>query len=323
MRRGERLLHSYVALVSVSGVAALLVMTLGPAADLADRHWPQVLVLGACTVLGELRPVQLARWHRANGGGSVTTSTAFAYAILLLAGPAAAAVCLGLGTIIADTHGRKSWYKAFYNLGQYSLSVAAAAAVIRVLSGSFVLLDGGRVRPDDVVPLAAACVTFFLVNSSLVGMVVSLAQRRPLLRGVREELESQILVDSILLGMAPVVVVVAIQNLGLIPFLLLPVAAVYISARTSLEKEHQALHDALTGLPNRTLFREQATEAISRRRSNEATLSAVMLIDLDRFKEINDTLGHHIGDLLLKEVGPRLRKAVRDDDAVARFGGDE
>ncbi|MEY2566802.1 MAG: hypothetical protein QOE35_1331 [Actinomycetota bacterium] len=323
MRRGERRLHAYVALVSVTGLVALVVMTLGPAAAFAGRHWPQVLVLGTCTVLGELRPVQLARWHRANGGGSVTTSTAFAYAILLLAGPAAAAVCLGLGTLIADLHGRKTWYKAFYNLGQYSLSVAAAAAAIRLLSGSFVLLDGGRVRPEDVVPLLVACATFFIVNSSLVGMVVSLAQRRPLLRGVREELASQVVVDVLLLGMAPVVVVVAIQNLGLIPFLLLPVAAVYMSARASLEKEHQALHDALTGLPNRTLFREQATDAISGRPLGEGSLSAVMLIDLDRFKEINDTLGHHIGDLLLKEVGPRLREAVRDHDAVARFGGDE
>src|SRR4051794_20882395 len=129
MRRGERRLHAYVAFVSITGIAALLAMAFGPTAALADRHWPQVLVLGACTILGELRPVQLARRQRSSGG-SVTTSTAFAYAVLLVAGPAAAALCLGLGTIIADLHARKSWYKATYNLGQYSLSVAAAASMI-------------------------------------------------------------------------------------------------------------------------------------------------------------------------------------------------
>jgi diguanylate cyclase (GGDEF)-like protein len=325
MRRGERRLHAYVAVVSLAGLAALVLMVWVGDRDLVDRHWAQVLVLGACTVLGELRPVRLARRQgsRGDGGGSITTSTVFGYAMLLMVGPAPAAVALALGTVIADFHGRKSWYKALYNLAQYSLSVAAAASVIRALSSTPVLLDGGLVRAEDVVPLLLACVTFFIVNSSLVGAVVSLAMRAPVLPGIRDELFSQFLVDGLLLGMAPVVVVVAIQNLGLIPFLLLPVAAVYMSARDSLEKQHQALHDALTGLPNRTLFREQAGEVIAGRAKRDAAISAVLLIDLDRFKEINDTLGHHIGDLMLKEVGPRLREAVRADDVVARFGGDE
>jgi diguanylate cyclase (GGDEF)-like protein len=324
MRRGDGLLRAYVAVVSLAGAAALLGMLVLSDRGPIQQHWPQVLVLGACTVLGELRPVRLARRQgsRGDGGGSITTSTVFGYATLLMVGPAAAAAGLALGTVIADIHGRKSWYKATYNLGQYSLSVAAAAAVIHALTSTNVLLDGGRVRADDVVPLLLACVTFFVVNSTLVGAVVSLAMRAQVLAGIRDELVSQFLVDGLLLGMAPVVVVVAIQNLGLIPFLLLPVAAVYMSARDSLEKQHQALHDALTGLPNRTLFREQAAETIAGRAKRDA-ISAVLLIDLDRFKEINDTLGHHIGDLMLKEVGPRLRQAVRGDDVVARFGGDE
>jgi diguanylate cyclase (GGDEF)-like protein len=309
--------------VSLLGFAALLVMMLGPSASFVEGHLPQVLMLTACTVLGELRPVRLARREGANSGGSVTTSTAFAFAILVMAGPAAAAVSLGLATLIADLHGRKRWYKATYNLGQYSLSVAGAALVIAWLSPTAVLLDGGRVRTDDVVPLVAACAAFFVVNSSLVGVVISLAQRASVLRGVRDELLSQAAVDGLLLGLAPVVVVVAVHNLALIPFLLLPVAAIYMSARASLEKELQALHDALTGLPNRTLFRDRAIEGMATARLDAGAMSAVLLIDLDRFKEINDTLGHHIGDLLLKEVGPRVRGSVRGDDIVARFGGDE
>jgi diguanylate cyclase (GGDEF)-like protein len=92
--------------------------------------------------------------------------------------------------------------------------------------------------------------------------------------------------------------------------------------RQAAEKEHQALHDALTGLPNRTLFRERLHQAIAGAAQSGSSV-AVMLIDLDRFKEVNDTLGHHNGDLLLQEIGHRLRSLLRHDDTVARLGGDE
>ncbi len=85
---------------------------------------------------------------------------------------------------------------------------------------------------------------------------------------------------------------------------------------------HDACHDPLTALPNRSLFRDRAHQAIlaSARHGHN---TALLLIDLDRFKEINDTLGHHSGDLLLREVGPRLHRVLRESDTVARFGGDE
>ncbi len=88
------------------------------------------------------------------------------------------------------------------------------------------------------------------------------------------------------------------------------------------DSHRQAVTDSLTGLPNRRLFNDRAEQAVARaRRVGERV--AVMIIDLDRFKEVNDTLGHHSGDVLLQEVAQRLTRAVRDSDTIARLGGDE
>jgi diguanylate cyclase (GGDEF)-like protein/PAS domain S-box-containing protein len=85
---------------------------------------------------------------------------------------------------------------------------------------------------------------------------------------------------------------------------------------------HQAHHDMLTGLPNRVLFSVRFDEALARARRHEQTL-AVLLLDLDHFKTINDSLGHAAGDQLLEAVAARLRGRVRETDTVARLGGDE
>lgn len=88
------------------------------------------------------------------------------------------------------------------------------------------------------------------------------------------------------------------------------------------EREYAATHDALTGLPNRTMLQERLVQALARanRRGNSA---AILFLDLDRFKQVNDSLGHRTGDEVLKVVAQRLRHLTRDTDTVARWGGDE
>ena len=85
---------------------------------------------------------------------------------------------------------------------------------------------------------------------------------------------------------------------------------------------HQALHDTLTGLPNRSMFTDHLGQALARIRRN-GRMCSVLFVDLDRFKIVNDTLGHAAGDMLLIEAGARIRNTVRETDTVARLGGDE
>jgi diguanylate cyclase (GGDEF)-like protein len=85
---------------------------------------------------------------------------------------------------------------------------------------------------------------------------------------------------------------------------------------------HMAYHDALTSLPNRNLLKDRLQVAMTRVKRNKS-MAAVMILDLDNFKAINDVLGHHIGDLLLKAVAERLKRCIRAGDTIARTGGDE
>src|SRR4051794_34764852 len=131
---------------------------------------------------------------------------------------------------------------------------------------------------------------------------------------------------EIYLSYEPVAAAIAREKRTLYLFLSIGLALLYavlfrIVARASRRLRHLALHDGLTGLPNRTLFHERVARAIKGRRSER--MVAVLLIDLDRFKEVNDTLGHDHGDELLEVVAERLGGALRHGDTLARLGGDE
>ena len=309
--------HRYVAVVCALGLAVLAAVVGSTFHELMEAAPGFVVFFGPLVMLGELLPIRVMR---RDGEEEITVSTTFAFALLLTSGAAAALLSLTAASLLADTVRRKPLWKVAFNVAQFSLSIGAAAIVMRTLGVA--ALPDAHVTGADLPVLIVASVVFFLVNNTVMGAAMALAEHLPIRKFLGRDFLFQAGTTGVLLSLAPIVVAASDNTLFLIPLLLMPIAAVHKCASILLAKEHEAAHDPLTGLPNRTLYRERAVEAIEDAKA-AGTEVAVMLIDLDRFKEINDTLGHHIGDILLQQIGPRLEAVLRREDTIARLGGDE
>jgi diguanylate cyclase (GGDEF)-like protein len=316
MTSQHRMFPAFTVIAIAAGAVALSTGSQGW--EQAGRHPAIVISLGFLLLVTELQPVTVL--HRRENV-AVATSTAFTFALLLFAGIGPALVAQLAASLVADLLHRKSVLKIVFNMAQYAISIALAGEVLLLMGGSSPLSDG-RVQLNEVAQVAATAFSLFLANNLLVWGVVSLATTSSFRQRVNDELAFQLATGVVLMGLAPVVVLVALGSLAMLPALLIPVGAVYLTARSSVSHAHNALHDGLTGLANRTGFQAEVTATLDEPGRMRRPL-AVLLVDLDRFKEINDTLGHHTGDVLLRQIGPRLATAGADITLVARMGGDE
>ena len=308
--------------VIAANVAATAWIATGSDLSYVRTHPGVCLVFAALIFVGELRPIIISRGDTHD---EITISTTFAIALTLIGPLWIAVVAMGLAVATQDLRARKSPVKLFFNVSQYALTLIACRVVYCALTGTNVLrpdLDARLVLPEHLPAALLAGVTFFVVNNSLIGIVTAFAFDVPVLGHLREDLRFQLATSGVLASFAPVVAASIDLTLWLLPLLVLPIAAIHKSAQMAAEREQEALHDGLTGLANRELFRMRVARACEEsERSGHST--AVMLVDLDHFKEINDTLGHHVGDDLLRVVATRLEQSLRDGDMVARLGGDE
>jgi diguanylate cyclase (GGDEF)-like protein len=279
---------------------------------------PEVMLFAVCAFAGELISLKVVT---RGAEGEVTTSTTFAFAALLVAGPACAVVALICASFAADLIQRKAVTKLLFNASQYVITLTASAFVLQTLTG-VPRMGEFHFTPADLPGILVAAAAFFVVNSTLVAVVIALVQDIRIGRYLVQDWFFQVSTGGLMLGLAPMVALAADFALPSVALLFLPLLAVHRGGRQAIAKEHQAVHDALTGLPNRSLFRHQIEQVVNAGRRADRT-AAVMLIDLDHFKEINDTLGHHAGDRLLQEVSERLRSSLDEQDMVARLGGDE
>ncbi|GAA2573409.1 bifunctional diguanylate cyclase/phosphodiesterase [Actinomadura fulvescens] len=335
-RRGSPLWIFFVVVISLGAAAFVVTLTRLTGRDLDTLvHMPVILILGAFIVFGELRPIITPGSTENNGA---TTSTTFSFAALLYAGLPIAAVLQAVAVITCGVFRGRTPHRIAFNVAQYTLSLSAAqlallACGIRGVPSETWVPDG-----KDLPAIALAGAVYFICNDALVGAAVALHERVSLVKALRWDLGYQVLVHLALLGLAPLMVVAMDRSAWFLPLVVLPFIAVYLNASVSVRREHQALHDGLTGLPNRKMLIVRTEEALAevrgattRRlggmvgaaRRPESGRAGLFLLDLDRFKEVNDTLGHPTGDRLLQLVAHRLTHSVRPGDLVARLGGDE
>ncbi|SDJ27055.1 diguanylate cyclase (GGDEF) domain-containing protein [Frankineae bacterium MT45] len=277
-----------------------------------------LLMSAVLLVVLELLPLVQGRGHDPHG---VVMSTAFVCSVLFMWGPWPAILMVSIAAIASDLRAGKHWWKVLFNVGQYSCSVAAGAVVIW-LAGQHPSLEHPlpRFSVSDIGWVVGVWIVYFTVNLVLVSGV--LAHRSSLRAELFDDFGHYSMMNFAVLGISPIIVVVAQNVWPLLPALLIPLLLLYRMAQMTLEKEHEADHDALTGLPNRSSMQFTLTGHLGHARRAGDTLG-LMLIDLDHFKEVNDTLGHHAGDELLIHFAHRLRASVRPEDFVTRLGGDE
>jgi diguanylate cyclase (GGDEF)-like protein len=305
--------------VALVGAGLLVALVTSNQFDLDGFTKIEFLALAPSVLIGELFPLELPR---RSGDGEVTVSVMFSFALLLGVGLLPALAAQLAASIMQDTMARKPWWQMGFNIGQYTLSLGAAALALRLLGGYAAIRSGGF-APFDLITVIGAAAGYFLVNVMLVTRAITLHTGTPFTLALRSDLTFVLSVSAVLLCLAPVVITILHFRPILYPLLFIPLIGVYASGgqrNRTATAEHLARHDSLTELPNRRWFLESVGVALENPALNAGGL---LLVDLNGFKEVNDTLGHHHGDLVLQELGPRLRAAFRNEDLVARLGGDE
>jgi GGDEF domain-containing protein len=268
---------------------------------------PRFYVVALLLVLFELRPLITAG---AIDGNGVTPSTSFVFALLMTFGLAPAILMQVVATMLADRLSGKAWWRSAFNVGQYALSFGAASGTMALLGMHPTPLHPTSLVGHDLPTIAAGAVAYFVANNLLVARLVAIRSGTSLYREFFGDFGYLVAAEGTLLAVGCLVAVVMARSAVFVPLFVLPLIAVYATAMVSLEKEHQALHDALTGLPNRKLILERSVAALDDARRHGSSL-ALFILDLDRFKEVNDTLGHQVGDSLLQLVAARLQQVLR------------
>jgi diguanylate cyclase (GGDEF)-like protein len=315
--RSELTARRFANATALAGLVLLaFVATQGGLSYVAEQPFA-VLVLAGGVFLGELFPVRIPRRASVE---EITISTSFSFALLLLAGLLPAVLAQAGASVVQDVAKRKPPWRIAFNVGQYILSLGAAWMTMRLLGGVAHLYSSHQVSAEELIAIVAGAGVFFVTNLVLVGTAVSLFVGTPVRTYLASDLAFSALMGMVLLCLAPMLVATVAFSPALVPLFACPMIATYLAGRQAALTEYEASHDSLTGLANRAYFRS-ASEAIFATEGHREW--AVLLMDLDRFKEVNDTLGHHYGDLLLHEVGQRLVKVAPQARIIARLGGDE
>jgi signal transduction histidine kinase len=258
-------LHAYVLTVSAVGFGSLALLASQGGVATVQQLPPVFWALLICMVVVESFPLVLPR----PGNELITTAETFAFAILLGWGSAAAALALTVAVLISDGLRRAAPEKVIFNIGQYGLLIA-------VSGGIYEILGGGRPFTARQLPaFTAAALVFFVGNLALVGGVTALAYGRHFVADLREALRVEARPYAMVFGMAPIMYVVAEQEVSLLPLLLLPLFAVRVALKTAVEADRdraaaeQAAQQAQAMAAEKALLAETEHALVERLRESD------------------------------------------------------
>jgi diguanylate cyclase (GGDEF)-like protein len=313
--------------------------------DLMLRPWGEIVqvAFGVLLAVGAgLFPVRLPGMKQSFVAGEI-----FIFGLLLLAGPGPAVLAAAVEAVAATLRSSKRLTSRIFSPANSALAMAVAGLALHGVLARFEA--GGTV---NAAPLTAATMAFaaiyFAISIPCVAGVMRLKRGEPFWQW-RRTLSDFRWVAMAYAGSACVasLLYVTYRTQGadvlmvMLPVLLMLLATLHfyyrqqeageasaareaaLAERHLGELQHMAFHDALTGLPNRRRFMEVLDSAVLRHRADPGHRYAVMFLDFDRFKLVNDSLGHGAGDELLVQLARRLQSHVRPADVVARLGGDE
>jgi diguanylate cyclase (GGDEF)-like protein len=271
-----------------------------------------VMVLAFVT-LSELRRVVVSEQNE-----GVSLSWAFLFASMLFWGPAVALLAVLICGAVSGLASRKRVHVVVFNLAQWSLTYAATWWMLDRLGWDPLAERSETFALADVPTVLVAALLWYVANTVLVGVAVGLVEHRSVSEAIVEDLAYFALTTWSVLALSPVIIVLLEYDWRFLPFLLAPLYMVHHVATIAHAQEQRVLRDELTGLGNRALFVRRFEELAPSSRG-----FAVCLLDLDRFKPINDTHGHAVGDEILRHFAERLRSVLRPGDTAVRLGGDE
>jgi diguanylate cyclase (GGDEF)-like protein len=307
----------YVVIVVASAAVLLVVQAMTPSAG-SVAIGPAIWLMALLALLADAWPMSPPGRRMSS---AVFPSICFTFAILVDAGLLAALTVQVAAVAVSSWRMKHKPWRAVFNAAQYALALSAAQAII-----SF----GSEALPDDapagsyVLVCVVAALAWFLTKYATTSIAVWLRFGGPLWSTVTAPLVSEALTTGSLLLFGVVFGEAATESAFYVPLAVAPLIAVHRLAVLSTEQSRLARLDALTGLANRkVLISEVGSVAAEYARSSTKNRFALLLLDLDRFKHVNDALGHTVGDRLLVAVAGRLAKSIREGDLVARLGGDE
>ncbi len=316
-----RTTNLYVGLSTILALASLGAGAVVASSRSQDWAWWGAALLAGISIVAERRAVRMP------GGTEVSVATIPHLAAVLLLPPPLAVIVAGSGILVDSVRSGAPFKRALFNLANTTATVGLAALVATLLG-----ITGGALADShaaDGLRFFVVALTYYVVNNLLLAGVICVSGggdlRHILLANARSSAPPELAVAVI----GGLVAFVWVRDPSWLPAVLVPgviaqVTLEYVrtAGRRAEQLEHQALHDLLTGLPNRSLLNERLSHAIEQATRIHGS-AALLVMDLNRFKEINDTLGHHFGDLLLQQTAQRLSGVLPPEDLVARLGGDE